>query len=146
MDEPEIAIVSESEPEEPKIKAKKPKAAKLADPKPKAKAKKKKTPPKITMSVEDIQQQIIGGHFILSTMVPGAGISEEAAMNEAVAIKRIIDIYGMEWLEKFTPWVMLAIAIGMGEMQTLQAIQAKISERKKPKLEIVKEPMNHGAE
>ena len=133
-------------PEPPK--AKKPRAAKLSETKPKdgGKKKKKKTPPKLTMSVDDIQQQIIGAHFMLGVMIPGVMITEEAAMNEAIAIKRIIDIYGMEWLEKFTPWVMLAIAVGMGEMPTMIAIKEKIAASRKPKLELVKEPMNDAIE
>ena len=98
MDETAEIIEPQEEEEAPQPKPKKPKAAKLSNPKPKkdTKKKKKKSAPKMTMSVEDIQSQIIGGHMMLSMFVPGATITEEAAMNEAVAIKRIIDIYGME--------------------------------------------------
>ena len=149
MDQTAEIIEPQEEEEAPQPKPKKPKAAKLSEPKPKkeTKKKKKKSTPKMTMSVEDIQGQIIGGHMMLSMFVPGATITEEAAMNEAVAIKRIIDIYGMEWLERITPWVSLAIVVGVGEMPTMIAIKEKIASAKaSKKLHVVKEPMNDGTQ
>ena len=83
-----------------------------------------------SLTVEALTQQIIGGHQLLAVWVPGAGISEPAARAEAEAMRQILDIYGMEWMERVWPWVSLGMAVAIGELPTAMAVAALIKSKK----------------
>ena len=83
-----------------------------------------------SLTVEALTQQIVGGHQLLAVWVPGAGISEPAARAEAEAMRQILDIYGMEWMERVWPWVSLGMAVAIGELPTAMAVAALIKSKK----------------
>lgn len=92
--------------------------------------KKKPKKQKITFGVDDIQKQIIGAHMMLALWIPDVGITPESAKAEAEAIYNILEIYGMEWLEKLGPWFTLGMVVAIGELPTAQAIAAAIKKRR----------------
>lgn len=92
-------------------------------------------------SPETIANQIKGGHMILAVFVgPEAMISDANAMMEAQAIYQIIELYGMEWLARWFPWLNLTMTVALAEYPTAYAIAMKLrANREKKKVETPRE-------
>lgn len=137
--DPEI-VMSEPVDESAREPERKPRRARLtlpsAEENPKKKSgrpKKKKAASTVTLTIDDIQAQILGMHALAAVWIPEITISEEAARGEAVAIKRVLDIYGMAWMERVEPWIALGIAVAIGETPSILAVKNRIAQAQQAK-------------
>ncbi|MFP5213027.1 MAG: hypothetical protein ACLGPL_06570, partial [Acidobacteriota bacterium] len=110
------------------------------DEKPKKKAapkKKKAKAPEFDPSLftpESIATQIQGVHEIAAVFLgPAARIGEGPALAMGKSIAQIIELYGMEWVMKYMPWVGLVLTVAACETPVALAVKADIARKREAK-------------
>ena len=113
---------------------------KAEDEKPKKKAapkKKKAKAPEFDPSLftpESIATQIQGVHEIAAVFLgPAARIGEAPALAMGKSIAQIIELYGMEWVMKYMPWVGLVLTVAACETPVALAVKADITRKREAK-------------
>ncbi len=113
---------------------------KAEDEKPKRKAapkKKKAKAPEFDPSLftpESIATQIQGVHEIAAVFLgPAARIGEAPALAMGKSIAQIIELYGMEWVMKYMPWVGLVLTVAACETPVALAVKADIARKREAK-------------
>lgn len=107
-------------------------------PKRKAAAKKKKsqTPAfdPALFTPEAIATQIQGAHEIASVFLgPAARIGEAPALAMGKSIAQIIELYGMEWVMRYMPWIGLVLTVAACETPVALAVKADIARKREAK-------------
>ena len=113
---------------------------KADDEKPKKKAapkKKKAKAPEFDPSLftpESIATQIQGVHEIAAVFLgPAARIAEGPALAMGKSIAQIIELYGMEWVMKYMPWVGLVLTVAACETPVALAVKADMTRKREAK-------------
>ena len=104
--------------------------------KPSPKKKKAKAPefdPSL-FTPESIATQIQGVHEIAAVFLgPAARIGEGPALAMGKSIAQIIELYGMEWVMKYMPWVGLVLTVAACETPVALAVKADITRKREAK-------------
>ena len=110
---------------------------KAEDEKPKRKPspkKKKAKAPEFDPSLftpESIATQIQGVHEIAAVFLgPAARIGEGPALAMGKSIAQIIELYGMEWVMKYMPWVGLVLTVAACETPVALAVKADLARKR----------------
>lgn len=98
-------------------------------PKKKPAAKKKKPPAPAfdpaLFTPEAIATQIQGAHEIAAVFLgPAARIGEAPALAMGTSIAQIIELYGMDWVMRYMPWIGLVLTVAACETPVALAVKA----------------------
>ncbi len=81
-------------------------------------------------SAQAIGTQIQGVHEIAAIFLgPAAKMPEASALAMGTAIHQIIELYGMDWLMRYLPWLGLILTTAACEAPIAMAVKADISRR-----------------